>query len=86
MSPSKQLEQALIKHKNTSKQADIKDKLDRIKNISGAFKCISPELVNRKIVILIDDVYTSGATIHECARVLRSSGAREVWGMTVARG
>jgi len=86
MSPSGELEQALIKHKNTSKQADIKEKLDRVKNISGAFKCIRPEFIDNKIIILIDDVYTSGATIHECARVLRSSGASEVWGMTVARG
>lgn len=86
MSPSKKLRQALIKHKNTSKQADIKEKRDRIKNISGAFKCVNPKLVSGKIVILIDDVYTSGATIHECAKVLRSAGAREVWGITAARG
>lgn len=49
------------------------------------FLRLDPEKLN-KIAILVDDVYTSGATMRECAMVLRSAGAREVWGITVARG
>lgn len=80
------LSSALRKQKNTHPQADIKDKEKRALNIAGAFSCSNPELVQKKIVILIDDVYTSGSTMRECARVLRSAGVRQVWGITVARG
>ena len=45
-----------------------------------------PVLLKNKIVILVDDVYTSGTTMRECARTLREGGAREIWGLTVARG
>ena len=39
-----------------------------------------------KNVILVDDVYTSGATMAECAKVLKRAGAKSVWGMAVALG
>jgi len=83
-------EKVLIKHKNTEPQADVKNKEEREKNIAGAFS-INPTgsdpvgLIENKIVILIDDVYTSGATMRECALTLRSAGAAEVWGITVIR-
>lgn len=38
-----------------------------------------------KKVFLVDDVYTTGSTMQECARVLRKAGAREVWGIVIAR-
>jgi len=83
-------QRALTKHKNTEPQADIENKEDRAKNISGAFSInwsgSDPDQLKNKIVILIDDVYTSGATMRECARTLRKGGVREVWGLTVARG
>lgn len=75
----------LQKIKNTSNQADVKNKDDRIKNIKGAFACKNPEFARGKIIILVDDVYTSGATMRDCARALRAGGAREVWGITVAK-
>lgn len=78
-------EHLLLKTKNTSNQADIKNREERTKNVAGAFSLREPELAKGKIVILIDDVYTSGATMHECAKVLRKAEAKEVWGMTVAK-
>lgn len=79
-------ERLLLKVKNTSNQADIKNKESRIRNLEGAFACVEPDAVRGKIVVLVDDVYTTGSTMRECARVLRKAGAREVWGMAVARG
>ncbi|MDO8487681.1 MAG: ComF family protein, partial [Candidatus Curtissbacteria bacterium] len=45
-----------------------------------------PELVSGSNIILVDDVYTSGATMGECAKVLKKAGAKSVWGMVVALG
>jgi len=53
-------------------------------NIEGAFK-FEGNLAGR-VVILVDDVYTSGATMQECAKTLKEAGVREVWGFVVARG
>ena len=67
---------------------------ERKKNVKGAFSLRSsrhPELdlgsrLRDKNFILVDDVYTSGATMQEAAKVLKRAGANSVWGMTVALG
>jgi len=79
-------EKLLRKNSYTRPQADIHDKKTRAENIAGAFSVRSPEEAKGKIVLLLDDVYTTGATMRECATVLRKAGAAEVWGVTVARG
>jgi predicted amidophosphoribosyltransferase len=56
-----------------------------LQNIKGAFKVRIPEKVYGKKVLLVDDVYTTGATVNECARVLLRAGARLVDVLTVAR-
>jgi len=76
----------LAKIKDTAAQAEIKSPEQKQKNILGVFSCKNPDAVLGKIVILIDDVYTTGSTMKECARVLRASGAKEIWGITIARG
>jgi predicted amidophosphoribosyltransferase len=43
------------------------------------------DIARGKIIILVDDVYTTGATMRDCAHALRKAGAREVWGITLAR-
>ncbi len=58
----------------------------RRENILGAFAVERPAWVVRRRVLLVDDVMTTGATLNECARVLKRAGAREVWAVTVARG
>jgi ComF family protein len=57
----------------------------RRENLRGAFGVAQPELVKGREVLVVDDVYTTGATVSECARVLRRAGAIKVWVATVAR-
>ena len=57
----------------------------RRKNVRGAFALRKPQLVQGRCVLVIDDVYTTGTTLNECARVLRSVGAEKVWVATPAR-
>jgi ComF family protein len=57
----------------------------RRENVRGAFAVAQPEIVKGHEVLVLDDVYTTGATVSECARVLRRAGATKVWVATVAR-
>jgi len=57
----------------------------RRENLKGAFSVAQPELVKGREVLVVDDVYTTGATVSECTRVLRRAGATKVWVATVAR-
>jgi ComF family protein len=58
---------------------------ERRANVKGAFAVPSPERVRDKRVLLVDDVYTSGATARECARILTNAGAQVVDVFTLAR-
>jgi ComF family protein len=58
---------------------------ERRANVSGAFAVLAPERLKRKRVLLVDDVYTSGATAEECARALCRAGAQVVDVFTLAR-
>ena len=57
----------------------------RRENLRGAFRVVQPQLITGREVLVVDDVYTTGATVSECARVLRRAGATKVWVATVAR-
>lgn len=58
---------------------------ERDSNVNGAFSITSSEGVNGERIILIDDVYTTGSTVRECARVLLENGAADVAVLTLAR-
>jgi ComF family protein len=58
----------------------------RRRNVAGAFQVVHPEWVRGRTLLLIDDVMTTGATLHEAARSLKRAGAWRVWALTVARG
>jgi len=57
----------------------------RRENMRGAFAVSDPTRILNCDILLIDDVYTTGTTASECARVLRRAGAARVWVATVAR-
>jgi ComF family protein len=59
---------------------------ERAANLRGAFAVKTPEAFDSKRLALVDDVFTTGATLDGCAKVLLQSGAREVTALTVARG
>lgn len=62
-------------------------KKERRENVEGAFK-ITYQQTNKltgKRVILVDDVWTTGSTMRECAKVLKQGGVESVWGLTLAR-
>lgn len=76
--------QALKRIKDTPPQTGLKRK-ERLQNVKGAFAVSDPALLKGKRVLLVDDTYTTGATIRECARVLKKAGVEFVDVLTVAR-
>ncbi len=62
-------------------------KKQRLENVGGAFRIINNQIsiIKQKRAILVDDVWTTGSTMRECARALKRAGAAEVWGVTLAR-
>jgi ComF family protein len=76
--------EALVRTVHTAPQVGLNPK-EREKNVKGAFAVPDPAQVKGKSVLLIDDLYTTGSTVKECARVLRKAGTRRVEVLTVAR-
>ena len=74
----------LRKIRNTPPQSGIKDVARRRANVLGAYRCSDREFIKGKRVLLLDDVVTTGATASECARVLITAGAKEVYCAFVA--
>ena len=75
--------EALIRVKNTPPQQGNLNK--RSKNVKGAFKVSDHAKIKDKTVILIDDVYTTGATADNCAIALKKAGAKQVFLLTIYR-
>jgi len=78
------LQDALIRIKDTRPQIEL-PKEERAKNIKDAFMCQHPKKIKNINIILFDDVYTTGATMREAAKILKRAGAKQIIGLTVAR-
>lgn len=78
--------QLLKKNKYTSSQVTLTHKSDRLLNLKNSFLFNYPTKIERKTVLIIDDVLTTGTTLNECAQVLKAHGATSVVGLTVAHG
>jgi ComF family protein len=74
----------LLRTRDTESQIGLTG-LQRRKNLRGAFAVPCATQITGREVLLVDDVYTTGTTASECARVLLRAGASQVWVATVAR-
>jgi ComF family protein len=74
----------LKRHKFTSTQTGSHKK-ERQQNIRGAFEVTDKEIIAGQNIILVDDVYTTGATVNECAKTLIKAKARKIAVLTLAR-
>ena len=72
---------ALQRERHTQSQVTM-TAAERLTNVQGAFSA-DPAQVADQIVLIIDDVYTTGATLNACGEALLSSGAKAVYGLTV---
>lgn len=85
----KEVFQLIIKIKENQSQTDL-NKEERKENVKDVF-CYNEnidkngEKIEIKKVVLVDDVWTSGATMRECCKVLKENGVKEVWGFTIAK-
>jgi predicted amidophosphoribosyltransferase len=75
----------LVKNKSTASQVELSVK-ERKENLQGVFS-LSPNISISECpsIVLFDDVFTTGSTLKEAAKVLRHAGVEKVWGMTIAR-
>lgn len=69
----------------TAQQAKLSGEQRRA-NLKNAFVFSSEGKAAPEKVLLVDDVFTTGATMQECARVLKNNGVKIVWGLVLARG
>lgn len=77
-------QRTLRKIRNTPPQSGMKDAARRRANVLGAYVPTAPDSIRGKRILLLDDVITTGATVSECARVLLTAGAKEVFCAAVA--
>lgn len=73
----------LYKRPGTKTQSGLNRK-QRIENVKNAFTVFNSDLMTDKTILLIDDVFTTGSTINECAKTLKRNGAMAVYTATVA--
>jgi ComF family protein len=75
---------ALRRQRPTESQSRLSPE-GRRRNLRGAFVVPDAVRLRERVVLLVDDIYTTGATASACSQVLRRAGAKEVWVATVAR-
>lgn len=77
-------EKILIKIKDNKPQSEMKQDT-RKSNVNGVYKAINEERINNKKVLIIDDIFTTGSTADECARVLKDNNAESIGVFTLAK-
>jgi len=80
-----QLSAGLLERRRETKSQIGLSRHQRRENIRGAFVVVKPDEVNGREILVVDDVFTTGTTVSECARILRRAGASKVYVATVAR-
>lgn len=74
----------LNKVKNNPRQSSLK-KAERLTNAKDAYEIVNKEIIYNKRIIIFDDIYTTGATANECAKVLKQMKAKEILVLTLAK-
>ena len=74
----------LLKVRDTPSQTSVKNRQNRLKNLSGCFAVAGKVNIRGKNVILLDDVTTTGATLKEARKVLLKNSAKKIFAFTVA--
>ena len=74
----------LVKQKNIATQSSLNRK-NRKQNVNNAFAIRNEDKISNKKVLLFDDIYTTGSTVLECAKVLRKSNVKEIGVFTIAK-
>lgn len=72
----------LVKKFDTDTQSTLKGKVARMANVMDAFSC--PMELGGRNILLVDDIYTTGATADSCARALKVAGAGEIFVASIA--
>ena len=78
-------EGSLVRTSHTEQHRAGMDARDRQKTVESAFEVLCPAVIQGERVLLVDDVFTTGATASACSRALLDAGAAEVFVLTVAR-
>ena len=79
-------EKSLEKIRDNKPNSSLDSAEARRANVLGAYRCLEPEKLSGKRILLLDDIITTGATASECARMLLSKGAKSVYVAAVAAG
>ena len=74
----------LLKAVNNVKQSSLSEQ-ERYKNVKNVFKVKNSDKIRNKKIILIDDICTTSATLEECSRVLKESGAKSITALVIAK-
>ena len=74
----------LIKYKNNKVQSKL-NKKQRQKNVQDVYKLNNEEKIKEKNILIFDDIYTTGATCNECARVLKQANPNKIGIITIAK-
>lgn len=74
----------LYKSKNNKPQSSL-NKKQRLKNVKDVYKIQNEQKIQGKNILLFDDIYTTGATANECAKILKQAGAKSVGILTIAK-
>lgn len=75
----------LLRKTRFTKSQGLFNKNKRIDNVKNSFSVKSKFNLVNKTVLLVDDVYTTGSTMEECARILKKSGVSQVFGISMAK-
>ncbi len=75
----------LVRIKDTAPLSSLPSHEDRVKNITGAFEIRSPDLIQSRKILLIDDIFTTGTTINEAVQILRVAAPEYIDVLTLTR-